>query len=130
MEMPRPTATRLSGDARRRASWPTRGLKPAAWQAAIVSAYKLSPWYYARPAPGRTGRPEEGRRHRGAQHLGPRAVVEAAGMAASRLSVPAAGAHATGCRRSPPAPATTYTAAVGLGAARSDHGRRNRRAAH
>jgi hypothetical protein len=86
MEMPRPTATRLSGDARRSASWPTRGLKPAAWQAANVSAYKLGPWYYARQAPGRTGRAEEGRRHRGAQHLGPATMVEAAGMVAVRTA--------------------------------------------
>ena len=39
---------------------------------------------HARQAAGRAGRAEEGRRHRGAQRLGPAAVVEAQRVAASR----------------------------------------------
>jgi hypothetical protein len=41
--------------------------------------------HHTRQAARCTGRAEEGRRHRGAQHLGPAAVVEAAGVVASRL---------------------------------------------
>jgi len=68
-EMPSPTETRLSVDAMREASGPMRGVKPAAWQAAIVEAY--NPRWMMNVSPARAFR-------RSAFRVGPGAASRAA----------------------------------------------------